>query len=79
MTNDYRPISCDRHSEYEVLALRRAWVTARLVGRPDTVRVQVFDLLTRGGAEYLLVKTATGAADAWRLDEIVELRAESIS
>jgi Rho-binding antiterminator len=70
MTSDYQPISCDLHSEYELLAMHRAWVEIELEGEPQPRRVRVRDVVARAGAEYLIVETADGVRLEWRLDRL---------
>lgn len=70
MTSDYQPISCDLHSEYELLAMHGARVEVELEGEPQPLRVQVRDVVARAGAEYLVVETADGARREWRLDRL---------
>jgi transcriptional antiterminator Rof (Rho-off) len=60
MTIDYRPIACDRHSEFELLAMRRAQVDAQIEGEMETLRVRVCDLVTKDRAEYLVVELSDG-------------------
>jgi Rho-binding antiterminator len=77
MTTDYQPIACDRYSELEVLASRRATVVARFVdpgGTEGTCRGQVVDLLTRDGAEHLAVRVEGGETRLLRLDRLLEMR-----
>jgi len=73
MTIDYRPIACDRHSEFELLAMRRAQVDAQIEGEMETLRVRVCDLVTKDRAEYLVVELSDGTERRWRLDHIVEM------
>ncbi|MDJ0739607.1 MAG: Rho-binding antiterminator [Gammaproteobacteria bacterium] len=74
---DYVPIDCDRHSVLEVLALRRSRVT--LDARADgggvtTLGGIVSDVVTRDGAEFLVVEGADGM-QSLRLDRLLEIRA----
>lgn len=76
---DYRPVSCDLHSECELLALRQThvWLTATLTGglvRDLPCRVR--DLCTRDGAEFLEVQTEAGESLVCRLDQLHALRLE---
>jgi transcriptional antiterminator Rof (Rho-off) len=71
--DDYRPISCGLHSEYELLAMRRAEVS--LIHRDDQgcehrLRGRVEDVFTRQGAEYLRLRQEDGAVRDLRLDRI---------
>ena len=71
--NDYRSVSCDLHSQYELAILRRErWridgVSNRgeeqgLPGRP-------LDLVTRSGEELLQFEAESGELLEFRLDQI---------
>jgi transcriptional antiterminator Rof (Rho-off) len=74
--NDYRPINCDQHSGLEVLALRRTAVVIDSRGgrgERESYTGQIVDLLTRDGAEYLVVEMA-GERQQLRLDRLLEIR-----
>ena len=76
MTTDYLPIDCDQHSVLELLAMRRIEVVAevRLAdGRVQQLRAQVSDLLTRDGAEYLILCDHAGESLSIRLDHLLGL------
>ncbi len=73
MTTEYQPIECDRHSEMELLAMRRARVDARVVGLAGTIRVTVSDIVVRDRAEFLVVELSAGERCCWRLDQVVAL------
>ena len=76
MTTDYLPIDCDQHSALELLAMRRVQVVAeaRLAGRGvRRLRAQVRDLLTRDGAEYLILCDQAGESLSIRLDHLLGL------
>lgn len=79
-TTDYQPIACDLHSEYELLAMRRAWI--RLDADLPERRVhglscQVVDVLTRDGAEYLELLDECGEAFSCRLDRVLGFTAQT--
>ncbi len=74
MTNDYQPIACDLHSEFELLAMHGAWVELVLAGETGGRRVRVRDVVTRTGAEYLVTETEDGQRQEWRLDLVRQLR-----
>jgi transcriptional antiterminator Rof (Rho-off) len=77
MTSDYVPIDCDQHSVLELLAMRRAAVTARAgdaAGGICLLEGVVADVTTRSGAEYLILQDATGKGLVVRLDRLLELR-----
>jgi transcriptional antiterminator Rof (Rho-off) len=77
-TNDYAPIDCAVHSELELLALRRADVLIDCCAEGhDSERIAgvVVDLETRGGAEYLVVRTADGTRRL-RLDHLLSICAD---
>ena len=73
MTTDYHPIDCDQHSVLELLAMRRAEVSIEAeTGDSGTVKIDgtVIDVLTRSGAEYLVVERSVGESISLRLDRI---------
>ena len=76
MTTDYRPIDCDQHSVLELLAMRRTQVVAE-ASLPDggvrQLRAQVRDVLTRDGAEYLVLCDPAGESISLRLDHLLGL------
>lgn len=79
MTTDYSPVSCDLHSEFELLAMRRALVRldAQLSGEEiHDLECRVLDVQTRDGAEYLELEDLTGRRLSCRLDRIRALRLE---
>jgi Rho-binding antiterminator len=54
----YQPISCDFHSELELLALRRIVCPIRYLGEQgSTIEIEacISDLYTRNGEEFLLL------------------------
>ena len=76
MTTDYLPIDCDQHSVLELLAIRRARVVAeaRLAdGAVRRLRAQVRDVITRDGAEYLILSDQAGKSISVRLDRLLGL------
>lgn len=77
---DYRPVSCDLHSRYELLAMRRSRVSLDADTPRGQVRGQlcrVMDVRTRDGAEYLEVLTDTGERLGYRLDWLLAVRPAS--
>lgn len=69
---DYAPIACDSHAELELLALRRSRVRLEAVddsGVEIACSGHVVDVLSRDGAEFLVVETDTERADL-RLDRL---------
>ncbi|MGD2119638.1 MAG: Rho-binding antiterminator [Chromatiales bacterium] len=74
MTNDYQPVACSLHSEYELLAMHRETVALECndTQLPHTLTGMVIDLVTRDGAEYLCLDTDNGMQQV-RLDRIQRL------
>jgi Rho-binding antiterminator len=75
-TPDYRPIACDRYSELELLAMRRARVVALLRGGDGALERhagRALDLVTRDGAEYLVLARSGADSALLRLDRLLEL------
>ena len=74
--NDYQPIDCGLHSEYELAALQRefrqlSWRDSE--GQVCSGRLRPVDLLTRDKAEYLVAEDADGKRVELRLDAIIAM------
>lgn len=75
-TIDYQPIPCDRHSEYELMAMRRLAVRLDADFPGEAVRglsCRVVDVYARDGAEYLQVLTDGGERRDFRLDGLLNV------
>ena len=78
--SDYRPIDCDQHSVLEVLAMHRSRVALDALDDGGTMATHagiVVDVLTRRGAEYLVLDTGPRPAVetlSIRLDRLREIR-----
>ena len=75
-SDDYKPVSCDQHSEYELLALHRTPVTVQYLddeGVEQHFQGSVTDVFTRDGAEYMKLEGEGGTLEV-RLDRIERLR-----
>jgi transcriptional antiterminator Rof (Rho-off) len=75
MSDDYNPVSCASHSEYELYIMRRqrlrlAWYDETEVKHDEIV--WPIDLMTHEHVEYLLVKDDRGEHKQIRLDRIIE-------
>lgn len=74
MTEPYRPISCERHSEYELAILRRTRLALRwrdAAGAEHSARVLPLDTETTSGKEeFLLIEREDGSRERVRLDRI---------
>jgi transcriptional antiterminator Rof (Rho-off) len=69
LTNDYQPIACSTHSEYELMAMHRKRV--EITGTNGTVVAgTVVDVVTANGAEYLCLELSPGNIQNIRLDQI---------
>ena len=69
----YTPIACERYSELE-LAILRGQTLRTHWRRGDMDRIAIvrpLDLRTRRGAEYLILRDATGRRQWWRLDRLI--------
>ena len=79
MTNEYLPIDCDQHSVLELLAMRRIRVVAQARQQNGEGQIsaegEVHDVLTRDGAEYLLLLEPGGNTLSIRLDRLLGLKA----
>jgi len=76
-TTEYRPISCDLHSQYELLAMRQARVSLDALlpaGAVQGLMCRVLDVRTRNGAEYLELQSAAGERFSCRLDRVRGMR-----
>jgi transcriptional antiterminator Rof (Rho-off) len=76
MTTDYVPIDCDQHSVLELLAMRRTRViveSRQPEGNVSVVEGVVSDVLTREGAEYLILRDPAGEGFSIRLDRLLSL------
>lgn len=77
MSNEaYQPVSCDLHSEYELLAMHRTPVTVQYLdneGAEQHFQGQVTDVFTRDGAEYMRLQAGDAELEV-RLDRIERLR-----
>ena len=69
---DYQPISCQLHSEYELLAMHRTPVRVSLAGRDSPLLGIIIDIKARNGAEFLLLKSDNKETEL-RLDSITEI------
>jgi Rho-binding antiterminator len=77
MTNNegYIPVSCERHSEYELAIMRGqslniTWQDEH--GQPQSETLEPYDLLTEQKIEYLLARRPHGEDIKMRLDKIIE-------
>lgn len=67
--DDYQAISCARHSEYELLAMRQTPVEIE-TRDGERHRGRIVDLIAREGAEYMLVQEDGGERVEIRLDRV---------
>jgi transcriptional antiterminator Rof (Rho-off) len=75
-SDEYKPVSCDQHSEYELLALHHDLVTVQYLdesGVEQHFQGRVMDVFTRDHAEYLRLEGESGTLEV-RLDRIERLR-----
>lgn len=72
----YRPIPCIQHERLEFAALRRTplLLTYEAGGERVSASVQVLDVYTRDGAEWLSASDEAGKEAVIRLDQIVEFQ-----
>jgi transcriptional antiterminator Rof (Rho-off) len=71
MMSDYRPVGCDAHSVLELLAMRRCKVRVTYLDHSEVAVVEgvIVDLLTRSGAEFLVMTTPASTFQL-RLDRL---------
>jgi len=75
MSNDYKPVSCEVHSEYELTIMRGQQLQITWQVQPDNLITEIlkpYDLITSEGSEFLLVQSASGEDKKIRLDKIIE-------
>jgi transcriptional antiterminator Rof (Rho-off) len=73
MSDDYKPVSCATHSEYELAIMHRQKLQLHWHNKAGNERVEEVtptDMITRNQAEYLLVKTNKHSLIEIRLDRI---------
>ena len=64
--SDYTPISCDIHSELELLAMRRTRISFVLTDGNEKIQGIISDFKVEKGAEYLVLDNG----ESIRLDRI---------
>ena len=69
--NDYCGVSCSLHSEYELMAMHHDKVEVHCHNSAEHYSGHVIDILTRSGAEYMILETDAGRVEI-RLDRIKE-------
>ncbi len=75
-TNDYVPIGCDQHSILELLAMHRSRVRVDALdesGAPISLDGRVADVITRAGAEYLVLDAGAAGMRSMRLDRVIAI------
>ena len=80
MRSSYQPISCARHSEYELAILQRRplrlqWHTNS--GITESQKIFPTDLVTRPGGEFLIAINGKKQPIEIRLEQIIEEGATS--
>ena len=73
MSDEYKPISCDLHSQYELWIMRGQYI--KLVWRnaqgvSHIGRVKPLDVRAESGYEFMYFRDASGARRRIRLDHI---------
>ncbi|MDH5426090.1 MAG: hypothetical protein OEY29_13970 [Gammaproteobacteria bacterium] len=78
-TEDYIPIECSLHSEYELAIMHKTRCNLYWTGDADQKNAQVtpVDLFIRDKQEFLRVKTTQNTLLDIRLDKIIKLSADS--
>ena len=76
MSDEYKPISCDQHSQYELWTMRRqqiklAWQDGDIT---RIARVMPLDIRADAGIEYLYFSASDSDEDRVRLDRIIEAK-----
>lgn len=72
----YKPIPCDRYSEYEVVILNNEFVSLVWLNDNKMVETRLLpsDLITKNGEEFLLAKTEKNESIFIRLDFIHSIK-----
>jgi Rho-binding antiterminator len=77
MSDEYKPVSCDLHSQFELWIMRGAQI--KLAWHDNNVtrieRVTPVDVRAAEGAEYLYFHDANSRSRRIRLDHVVEAAA----
>jgi len=68
----YQPVSCELHSQFELLAMHGTPCRLKLKSaqKPEILTGQITDIITRDKAEYLILKDSEGKTRQVRLDDI---------
>ena len=67
--NDYQPVSCDLHSQLELLAMHKTPVSIDLKDSNHSLIGVIVDFIIHDGAEYLILDSGEEA----RLDTILSV------
>jgi len=76
-TDDYKPIDCGLHSEYELAIMHKAKCELRWRDSENIIQTCIswpVDLIVRQKQEFLLIKIAQGDSMKIRLDKIEQLK-----
>lgn len=76
-SDDYMPISCDLHSQYELAIMHKNKLYLRWKSEEQIVtetNITPVDVRTKNKAEYLIAETSTHKNLCIRLDHIIEMR-----
>lgn len=74
-SNDYTPVSCATHSEYELAIMHKQKLCITRQDASGTYAREIVepkDIITREHAEYLLVEYEQGDQKEIRLDKIIK-------
>ena len=77
--NPYNPVSCDLHSQYELLIMHHDRITVHYrdpVNQSQHISGLAHDLYTRNGEEFIVIQPDRDAALHIRLDRIIEYSKE---
>jgi len=75
MSDAYIPVSCERHSEYELATMHKQVLSITWQDGQGNTREQFItpcDVITEQKAEYLLAKDIEGNNKKIRLDKIID-------
>ena len=75
MSDNYKPVSCETHSQYELAIMHDQQLCIHWQVQPNTSITEIlnpYDVITNQGAENLLTRDPNGKDTKIRLDKIIE-------
>jgi len=75
MSDEYKPVSCEVHSQYELAIIRghTMRITWQVTNSKSITEIlKPYDVITSQNSEYLLIRDTNGKDKKIRLDKIIE-------